>query len=150
MEALMVCARAAVSPRGGTLYATTFPCHNCAKHIVVAGVSRVVFVEPYPKSKALDLHSDAIALEEDTVGKVCFVPFVGVTARRYFDLFSMRLSTGKTMPRKDKATGKIAPWHRTPESTSRFHLVANSYIDRELLAAAEISSLLQTGKQGER
>ncbi len=38
MEALLSCARSGTSPRGGTLYSTTFPCHNCAKHIVAAGV----------------------------------------------------------------------------------------------------------------
>jgi len=53
MEALLSCARSGVSPRQGTLYSTTFPCHNCAKHIIAAGLSRVVFVEPYPKSLAL-------------------------------------------------------------------------------------------------
>ena len=49
MEALLSCARSGVSPRGGVLYCTTFPCHNCAKHIVAAGIERVFYVEPYPK-----------------------------------------------------------------------------------------------------
>src|SRR5439155_301649 len=47
MEALLSCARNGISPRDGTLYSTTFPCHNCAKHIAAAGIARVVFVEPY-------------------------------------------------------------------------------------------------------
>ena len=54
MEALLSCARSGVSPVGGTLYSTTFPCHNCAKHIVAAGLRRVVYVEPYPKSRAVE------------------------------------------------------------------------------------------------
>ena len=62
MEALLSCGRSGVSTRQCTLYTTTFPCHNCAKHIVASGISRVVFVEPYPKSLANDLHSDAIFL----------------------------------------------------------------------------------------
>ena len=41
MEALLSCARSGVSTRGATLYSTTFPCHNCAKHIIAAGVARV-------------------------------------------------------------------------------------------------------------
>jgi deoxycytidylate deaminase len=51
MEAILSCGRVGVSARGGTLYSTTFPCHNCAKHILDAGIERVVYVEPYPKSK---------------------------------------------------------------------------------------------------
>lgn len=39
---------------------TTFPCHYCARHIVAAGIYEVQYIEPYPKSKALQLHADAI------------------------------------------------------------------------------------------
>src|SRR5207249_4913717 len=41
MDALLACGRVRVSPKDGTLYSTTFPCHNCAKHIVSAGIKRV-------------------------------------------------------------------------------------------------------------
>lgn len=61
MEALLHCARNSTSTKGATLYCTTFPCHNCAKHIVASGIERVVYVEPYPKSKALELHDDSIS-----------------------------------------------------------------------------------------
>lgn len=37
MEALLSCARSGTSSRGAHLFTTTFPCHNCAKHIVGAG-----------------------------------------------------------------------------------------------------------------
>lgn len=57
MAALMSCARSGGSPVDGTLYCTTFRCHNCAKHIVAAGIRSVVYVEPYPKSKAKDLYA---------------------------------------------------------------------------------------------
>jgi len=62
MEALMMCARNNVSARKSTLFCTTFPCHNCAKHIIAAGVERVIYIEPYPKSKALEFHSEAVKL----------------------------------------------------------------------------------------
>jgi deoxycytidylate deaminase len=39
MEALLCCARSGVSPRFGSLFTTTFPCHNCAKHIIAAGIN---------------------------------------------------------------------------------------------------------------
>jgi len=110
MEALLSCGRSGVITRGCTLYCTTFPCHNCAKHIVAAGISRVVFVEPYPKSLAMDLHPDAICLahEDDdgtSEGKVRFEPFVGIGPRRYIDLFSMTLSRGKKSKREKE--GKL-------------------------------------------
>src|ERR1035441_9924393 len=55
MDALLTCARSGISPRNGTLYTTTFPCHNCTRHLVAAGIRRVVYIEPYPKSKATKL-----------------------------------------------------------------------------------------------
>jgi deoxycytidylate deaminase len=45
MDALLTCARSGVSPQGGVLYATTFPCHNCTRHIVAAGIERVLYIE---------------------------------------------------------------------------------------------------------
>ncbi len=152
MEALICCARVGVSPRKGTLYTTTFPCHNCAKHIVGAGIQRVVYVEPYPKSLALELHDDSIELEPRTGAspgpqtKVRFSPFVGVAARRYFDLFSTRLSTGGAVPRKDRATGKALAWK--PEGASpRVFMASVSYLEREVLAVRELFSLPEGRKK---
>lgn len=50
MDALLSCSRAGIPTTGSTLYCTTFPCHNCAKHIIASGIKRVVYVEPYLKS----------------------------------------------------------------------------------------------------
>lgn len=85
-SALADAARVGRSVKGATLYTTTFPCHLCATAIIAAGVQRVVFVEPYPKSYAKELHDDAITLTTE-VGKVSFEPFVGVSPFRYRDLF---------------------------------------------------------------
>jgi deoxycytidylate deaminase len=73
--------------KGTTLYCTTFPCHNCTKHILAAGIIRVVYMEPYPKSKAKDLHSNEIEIEKETPGRVSFVPFLGIAPFRYRDIF---------------------------------------------------------------
>ena len=62
MEALLSCARSGISAKGGTLFSTTYPCHNCAKHIIAAGIQRVVYVEPYPKSKAAAMYFESIKL----------------------------------------------------------------------------------------
>jgi deoxycytidylate deaminase len=41
---------------------TTFPCHNCARHIVGAGIRSCVFLAPYAKSQAAALHSDSLSV----------------------------------------------------------------------------------------
>ena len=64
MAAIVEAAVRGVPIRGGTLYTTTFPCHECARHIIAAGIARVVFIEPYPKSLAAQLHDDSIAVEK--------------------------------------------------------------------------------------
>ena len=89
MAALMDAARRGVPVKGCTLYTTTFPCHNCARHIVAAGIMRVVYVSPYAKSQAKELHADSIDFAEANPrkGAVQFEPFVGVAPRRYLDLF---------------------------------------------------------------
>jgi len=107
MEALSAAVRVGVSVKGATFYTTTFPCHNCTKHIVAAGIARVVYIEPYPKSLARDLHGDSISIDEvnpvKSAGgsKVSFEAFVGVAPRRYADLFSMVTAEGRTIRRKD-------------------------------------------------
>lgn len=146
MEALLCCARIGVSPVGGTLYSTTFPCHNCSKHLVAAGVKRVVYVEPYPKSLARELHGDAIQIDpiRPVENKVAFVPFVGVGPRRFFDLFSMKMSSGLQLTRK-RSGGRSAEWTRT-EATVRSQLLPTSYLDREQLALVAWSE--DFGEQG--
>ena len=144
MEALLSCGRSGVSTRQCTLYTTTFPCHNCAKHIVASGISRVVFVEPYPKSLAMDLHSDAIFLahegeSEQKNDKVCFEPFIGIGPKRFLDLFSMDLSRGKKIKREED--GKLIKWDRDTAFV-RVPLSPISYIDRETYVSGEIDNLM--------
>ena len=50
MAAIIDSAARGVAVDGQTMYVTTFPCHNCAKHIIAAGLQRVIYLEPYPKS----------------------------------------------------------------------------------------------------
>jgi deoxycytidylate deaminase len=109
MSALSDAARIGHAVRGGTLYCTTFPCHMCAKHIVASGIARVVFLEPYPKSLAFDLHSDSIQVEGGDRGRyqhfpaVTFEHFHGVSPRRYRELF-------ERSRRKDEADGAFVEY----------------------------------------
>lgn len=74
--------------RGGKLYVTTYPCHSCARHLVAAGVTEVYFLEPYRKSLATRLHSDAITERENDGGKVRVMPYDGVAPSRFLRFFS--------------------------------------------------------------
>lgn len=128
MDAILSASLAGVSPKGCRLFVTTYPCHYCARHIVAAGIDEVQFIEPYPKSRATALHSDAITTESDdwvapssiasirargqaglpsdevarldAASKVLFKPFVGVSPRMYRRVFL------KDRDYKDKITGK--------------------------------------------
>lgn len=158
MEALLACARKGTPTKEATIYCTTFPCHNCAKHIIAAGIKRVVFVEPYLKSKAFDFHKDSITISYpqneglDEIGasvsrddRVKFEPFFGVGPRQFFDLFSMTLGIGSPITRKT-SHGKAMEW--TPEGKSpRLSMHATSYLQREEVAASEFEGLCESSRK---
>jgi deoxycytidylate deaminase len=98
MDAITALARSTNSSTvGKTLYCTTYPCHICARHIVAAGIKRVVYIEPYEKSLATQLHGDAIYHPDNRTEekKVLFENFEGVSPMRYSKFFSY------TQKRKD-------------------------------------------------
>lgn len=100
MDAIVSLARDnSESTKEKILFATTYPCHNCARHIVAAGISRVVYIEPYEKSLALKLHDDSISDIEE-IEKVIFSPFEGASPSRYEDFFKFNSE------RKDR-NGKV-------------------------------------------
>lgn len=87
MEAILSVARSGTGGLvGSSLYTTTYPCHNCARHIVAAGISTVYFIEPFPKSLALALHGDSISLSTKD-GKVVFLQYEGVAPKNIIKLF---------------------------------------------------------------
>jgi len=144
MEALLACARSRVSSVGATLYSTTFPCHNCAKHIIAAGIDQVIYVEPYPKSKAFKFHDDSITAGkvEPPEKKVRFKPFIGIGPRLFFDLFSLSLSDGRRIERKDK-NGYSSKW--VPALASpRIPILPFSYRPFEKNAVGYVKELIQS------
>lgn len=92
MAAICDAAMRGISVRGATLYCTTFPCHMCARHIIAAGIDRVVYITPYPKSRAKKLYKRQIQVDHDREADqdaVKFEAFVGVAPSRFLDLFEM-------------------------------------------------------------
>jgi deoxycytidylate deaminase len=145
MEAILAAARTGASPRGATLYTTTFPCHQCARSIVTAGIARVVYIEPYPKSRAVELHRDAIFAYDDPApphaNAVRFEPFVGIAPHRYVDLFSMTTRTGVARDRKESISGERI---RFDPRTARpkVEMLPLSYLDLEAKAVYELKNFM--------
>ncbi|MFJ5371912.1 anti-phage dCTP deaminase [Pectobacterium versatile] len=121
MDAILSASISGVSPKGCRMYVTTYPCHYCARHIIAAGIDEVQFIEPYPKSKATELHDDAIAIDSQAWvppseggTHVLFRPFVGVAPRLYRRVFL------KVRDYKNKVTGDfslgISTWGRPSEA----------------------------------
>lgn len=143
MAAILSCARTGMSLQNATLYCSTFPCHNCAKHIIGAGIKRVVYIEPYPKSRSVELYQDALMLTDALMDdkkqeRVRFEEFIGIGPRRFFDLFSMRLSSGSPVKRK-KENGDIVNWD-CKTANIRCIMAPSSYLEREQMAVAVYNS----------
>jgi deoxycytidylate deaminase len=89
MSALTQAARLGISVRGATLYTTAFPCHMCMRLIVSSGISRVVYVDPYPKSLAFEMYADSISSERNPgPQKISISPFCGASSSIYADIFA--------------------------------------------------------------
>jgi len=89
MAAIVTAARRGVRIDGATLFSTAFPCHECARHIVAAGIHRVYFIEPYPKSRVAEMYDDSIVIDGDEPGLVTFRAFTGIAPRLYTCVFEM-------------------------------------------------------------
>ena len=137
MSALMSAIRMGVSVTGCTMYCTTFPCHICAKHIIASGISRLVYIEPYPKSLTEELYSDSIAVDEViTENQIQFEPFIGVSPRRYMGLFRM-------LKRKDEQ-GNSIKWNPT-DAVLRYSETISPYKKEQQEAKTLVKILADQG-----
>ncbi|HYI92076.1 MAG TPA: anti-phage dCTP deaminase [Bryobacteraceae bacterium] len=149
MDALTAAGRIGVSFQDATLYTTTFPCHTCTRHIIAAGVKRVVYIEPYPKSLAPQLHQDAIRITATPRGgddhRIPFEPFLGIGPRRFFDLFSLKLSAGYTIERK--LDGEVVDWQFRRDARPRVPMAPTSYLEREQLIQKTLIHVFSSKKR---
>jgi deoxycytidylate deaminase len=130
MSAITDAARLGLTTKEATLYCTTFPCHICAKHIVAAGIEKVVFLEPYPKSYAKELHGDSIEVEGSSeTKKVKFAPFMGISPFRYRDFFEKG--------RRKDTTGKLLRW-KEGEAMPIMEIYYPVYIQLETLVLSKL------------
>lgn len=59
MNAIIQAAQHGVSTKGGTLYCTHQPCSVCARMLINAGITRVVFTGDYPDEFSMELLREA-------------------------------------------------------------------------------------------
>lgn len=90
MNAITDAARGGHAIKDCILFSNTFPCHNCAKHIVASGISEVVYIHPYPKSYAKELFADSIVVNPRTKSddRVVFRQFKGIVGPMYARVFT--------------------------------------------------------------
>lgn len=124
MAAIADAAKRGIAIAGATMYCTTFPCHICARHIVASGICRLVYIEPYPKSKTEDFYSDSVILDpsdwKKTTDRVSFESFVGIGPNNYRFLF--RLEGDRKDPK-----GNAVTW-RARDATPKMRRFVHSYI----------------------
>lgn len=141
MSAICDASRKGTSVEGATLYATVFPCHLCAKHIVAAGIRRVVYLEPYPKSYAEELHGDSIAVDSpEPTDKVMFEAFIGVSPYRYRFLFEKgrrKYSGGIAEKWADGAMRPVIELYYPSYFRAETHIVAQLNRELDELSSAE-------------
>lgn len=141
MSALLSCARNGISTVGATLYCTTFPCHECSRHLIAAGIARVVYIEPYPKSRVAQLHADAVDVREFAEAPMEFAgdraenalryePFIGISPRRQRDLYSMTRRKAEGELADQRKAGLVRPWSLTIDSKLRSSVIASDPIPR--------------------
>lgn len=137
MSALLDAARRGIAVRDCTMYINTYPCHNCTKHIIAAGIRKVVFLHPYTKSKAREMYKSMLRhglLFGDKTPRdaLVFEPFTGVSPNRYMQAFANDKES-RLERLEGKETGRPIKWSITDKAVSR-KLVArppHSYISRE-------------------
>jgi deoxycytidylate deaminase len=134
MSAICDAARQGRVLKHSILYCTTFPCHICAKHIVASGISKVVFVEPFPKSYAEQLHGDAIVIGRSVDStKVSFEH--GISPFRYRDLFARE--------RRKNDIGDFEQW-ADGESRPIIKYTVQNWIVNEAAAAKALTEVLKS------
>ena len=144
MDAIISVARTQKSGLlGSTLYSTTFPCHSCARHIVASGIKKVLFIEPYPKSLATELHSDAVSEKEDNTGtKVAFLQFSGFAPKNILKLFNAGLT-------RKNSEGKLREFEKKRASPV-VKVSLDDYSTHEKLVIAELDSNEKQASEGKQ
>jgi hypothetical protein len=107
---------------------------------LAAGIKRVVYMEPYPKSRAKELHRNEIEIEKETPGKVSFLPFLGISPARYRDIFQKQ---------RRKSFDGSAMRYVTAPPTPMMETPSTAYLENEVAEWARLIVKLEpASRQG--
>jgi cytidine deaminase len=68
---------------------------------------------------------------------------MGIGPRRFFDLFSMKLSNGYSMKRKQRPVGTKEKWKISGDSVIRVSMLPTSYLEREAQLVQHVTTLME-------
>jgi deoxycytidylate deaminase len=141
MHAICDAARRGLAIGGGTIYTTTFPYHMCTRHIIAAGLARVIYIEPYPKSLARELYEDEVDIDDEdqerppgSPNPVQYEPFEGVAPRFFRSVFAAG--------RRKTSEGFTVNWIKE-EALPRPMTLSTSHLAPEAIIAAQSSRLTE-------
>ena len=101
------------SVKGGSVYCTTYPCHDCTKHMVMAGIKKLFYIEPYEKSIASEMLFDSVSTE-DKDDRMSILPYEGIGPRMFTILFDAgkrkRNKHTSKSERKPRLTQQLDPF----------------------------------------
>jgi cytidine deaminase len=148
MAAICTAARRGVPINGATMYQTTYPCHECARLIIASGISRLVYIDPYPKSQVPQMFR--LQISDGQTGSsnvVIFQPFHGIAPRLYRSVFAMY-----DRPREE-LSGEYGQWNPAiapprlvadAEAVSAVRSMEDGVISEMSDALTEIGLLIET------
>jgi len=158
MDALLSAGRSGVSTVGSRLFVTTYPCHYCARHIVLHGDAIESVPENWTPPKRQSRHDQVqieraesnqlvrpgqgqastsvptsidVGVSPASSGKVLFKPFVGVAPRLYARVFK------KDREYKDKITGAFSMGEADWGNSWSQHQVSYASLELEIIRRTE-------------
>ena len=139
LNAVLRAAASGIRIQGTRMICTTFPCHVCARHLLGAGLTEVVYIEPYPKSLAPEQYPNTIIVSEQASdGVLQCRPFIGWHPARYNRIFRFGKRKGQF--------GELSPWDGAEEfpktgRESDLHRGAEADISNRVNALLRLSGM---------
>jgi hypothetical protein len=96
-------------------------------------------MEPYPKSKAKELHYNEIELDAPSGTRVSFMPFMGIAPNRYRDIFKKG---------KRKSSGVANRWYYD-EPSPMINIITPKYLEYEKFAISTLIGFVSSSGESE-
>ena len=103
MAAICAAARNGVALGGSTLFCTTYPCHMCMRLVIDAGITRLVYIHPYSKSRVEEMYDSEAYHGHLRTDLVVIEAFSGVAPTLYSKLFDGTFRTDRVERAADGA-----------------------------------------------